>query len=278
MPTSLLLVDNLFSLSQYPDHLITATEEAADHEAYHVGNGRRSALDYWIPNTANTDMKVQAAFGRVRAFNCLIIDRGHNLAGKTVNGSYWSSASSVGAPTYMGSTIPIASGPGSPDDVNGVTTEEGVFIKRFNMVAASNASVDVPAGGASFKPQIVGIYLGLCWTPPTPDFPWSEDEQDLISVDVQSDTGWIGSPRINNRRQGTLMLRLRDTDNYDQARLTKGLYDQRNPMWIAYDDQEAQKIVCAIRPQGSTGWRLDRDWTNKRRAEIPWIEHEPLAI
>ena len=79
---ALLLSENFFNPIQYPSHVIAANEAAAGHEAFRVGNGRRSVLDYWTPTTANAEAWNKVTCDRVRAANCVVID--HCCAGGTL--------------------------------------------------------------------------------------------------------------------------------------------------------------------------------------------------
>lgn len=279
MPTPLVLADNYFDVVRYTGHTVSATEEASGHAADLVGNGRRSLEDYHTSTTANVDIAIQVAMDRVRAFNCIVIDRGMNYLGKTIDGRYWSGSSGNGSPSFFGGTIllPTHSYGGSVDDAYGVVTEEGAWIKRFPTVYAKNAGLNILAMGAGLKPQTVGIYLGLAWTPPTPDYPWEEETTETGGMDFETDGGWIGSSRTWNRRTGSLNVRLASALDYDQPRLhIQGFYAQRHPMWVCFDDQQADRTWCSQKPRGTMGFRFDREWLNKRRAEIPLVEHEPL--
>jgi hypothetical protein len=277
MPTPLILSENFFNLTQYPDHVVSASEEASGHEAFRVGNGRRSVLDYWTSTSTNTAAYNRVVCDRVRAANCIVLDRGHNLAGYTVK-LHVSSDFATSTEEAFSITIPTASVSGTVDDPYGVQTEEGAWIYRFPLRAGLGWQVYVPAMGVGLKPDIVGIYLGLAWTPPTFDMPWSEDDDELGGMESESDAGWMGSIRSWNRRSGSLKLRLDSIMDYDRARLNlQGFYRQRSPTWLVHDQNQADRALCVIRPKGTQGFRIDRDWFSKRQAEIQYVEHEPLA-
>jgi len=79
-------VENVFSVRQFPKHVLTADQEDTGREAFRVADGRRSKLDFWAATTPNAEHSVQAdgaaaAAILVRYFG---LDRGHNLDGKNV--------------------------------------------------------------------------------------------------------------------------------------------------------------------------------------------------
>jgi hypothetical protein len=270
----LILSENFYNTIQYPDHVITASEEAAGHEAFRVGNGRRSSLDYWTSTSTNTVAYNRVVCDRVRAANCIVIDRGHNLAGYTVK-VHTSSDFASSTEEAASIVLPTATMAGSVDDPYGIRTEEGAWICRFPLRAGTGWQVYVPAMGVGLKPQIVGIWLGLAWSPARPfDLPWAEEDDEILADDSFSDAGWMGSSTPYNRRGGTLGIRLLDGE-YDAARLHLGFYRDRAPTWIVHDINQSERAVCAIRPAERFGFQLRPDWLNKRRAEVPWVEYEP---
>lgn len=273
-------VDDFFNLSIYPDHVITASEEAPGHDVLKLGNGRRSLNDYATGITANVAWWAKAQCDRVRYGNCVALDRGHNLTGERLLILVSNDDTAPGEVSAVDVTIPSVTGT-DIDDPLGVVTEDGAWIKRFPGVSGIYWRAYVDAMGAGLRPEIVRLQVGLAWSPPVFGFPWSEDEDELGGMESESDAGWIGSSRMWNRRSGVLRIKLAEEGgtDYDEARLHLGGFfgRGRNPAWLCYDDEQADRAVCAVRPKGVNGFKVDRDWTNKRQAEVPWVELEPLS-
>lgn len=273
-PQPWILTDNLWSRSLYPSHVISANEAASDRPARFVGNGRRSASNYWTPTTANNDAWNKVTCNRLRAADSIVIDRGHNLAGKTV-ALQCSNDDFTTTETVFSITMPSASMNNHLDNYYGVRTEEGAWCKRFSERYAKYWRLYVTAGGSGYLPRVVGLFVGKSWSPPVFDYPWAEDDAELGGEVSESDAGWEGMSAPWNRREGTLNVRLNGELDYDLARLwVAGFYGQRALMWLLYDDAQADRAVCAVRPRGLLGWRLEENWLHKRRAEIGWREYE----
>ena len=132
--------------------------------------------------------------------------------------------------------------------------------------------------GAGSRPELVGVYLGLSWSPgPYLHQTWAEEDDELSFTETASDTRWVGVGRISRPRVGELRVRLEDYLAYDLARYhVVGHFGERRPTWIVYDEAEAERAVLAVRPQGRSGFRFDSGW-GYRQADISWIEHEPAV-
>lgn len=268
-----LMVENLWSTIQFPLHTLAVTEEASGHEQRRMFDARRSVFDYWTPNSTNTQMDHTLTMDRVRTCDYVALDRGHNLAGKTVELHAAQVSDFSSFETVFSIALPTAAGPGSLDDGLGVRTEEGAWLIHFSPRAARYLRFRVAAMGASQKPSIVGLYTGLSWAPPGLYKPFNEDANELIAGETQSDLGWIGrfSPVV--RRRFTLNIKLSDFATYDQARYHVGGHFAANrPMWICHDDQQAERTLLAVR-DGDLRWTHETDW-GYRRAMVGWVEHE----
>ena len=262
---------------QFPDHTITANEEATGSEVERVADGRRGAADKWTPTTANSAAYVNVACDRTRAANFIALDRGHNLAGYDLElrGSQQSAFTTY--ETVLDITLPSATAAGNIDDALGVRTEEGAWFKRFDLNTYQYWRVHIPAMGASLKPEIVGLWLGLCYAPDYFDKPWGEDGAELIHQETQSPSGWAGRGVANKQRSGVVQLSLSTFEEYDhEARYhVQGLYGEGFPMWIAFDETQADRAVLAELPLGRLAFSLTGTW-GYRSAAIPWREREPL--
>ena len=274
MSRPVFLSENLFNERQFPDHTIDAEEEPTGYEAWRVATGRRSGIHWWEPTTANSDTYIDVTCDRVRAADLLVIDRGHNLA----NYDFEIRGSQDDFTTYetvLDTTIPAVSTPGTLDD--GVLTEEGVYIRRVDLRGYKYWRPFIPAMGAGLKPKIVGLYLGLSYSPEHLDMPLGVDADTMIVAETQSEAGWLGRGSVTQRREDTINLRLSNFTEYDQARYhIQGLYGAGFPMWYIPDDEQADQAMCIVRPAGgSLGFYRRTDY-GYAQASFAYLEHEPL--
>lgn len=280
MADPLLLVDNFYSVRQYPGNIITGDEEPAGFEAFRVADGRRSAFDCWTAITPNATHALIIQGDTSRRPDTMVIDRGHNLAGvsglkyqTSTNGSIWTDVWTV--------TIP-AIGAGGTDctAANGCTTEEGAWVKNFSAgLGASTVwhRLFIPAMGTGILPVVVGLWLGNMWDPGPLYMPWSEDQDDLLTDEVSSPYGWKGRGPVTARRAGTLNVRFLQLGDYaSTARPHLRKFRRGSPMWVCYDQAQADRTLLALSPAGShlspafeTGWF-------PRQVPIAYEEHEPL--
>lgn len=274
MGAPVFLADSLFSKMQYPSHTIVANEAAAGFEAFRVADGRRSPFDYWTPTTANASANVKVTCDRTRAANVIVLDRGHNLAGRQIKLEA-SDDDFTTTQTVLDLTMPSASAPGALDESLGVRTEEGAWVKRFPARAASYWRLTIPAMGAGLKPKVVGLWLGLSYSPDFLSRPHAPDEDELVVQESESDWGWIGRGETTPRRTGTILLKLTNLFDYDLARFhLQGLFGRGRPMWIVQDSDVAERAVLAIRPRNRFGFSREPDWFY-HQGQIEWTEWEP---
>src|SRR5690242_9247677 len=252
MADSLLLVENYYNKRIFPGHAVTGDEEAVGSEAFRVGDGRRSPLDGWQPITTNAAHRIIVSCDQTRAPSAIFLDRGHNLAGlagvkyqTAPDGSSWSDIWTV--------TIP-AIGAGGTDitAANGCTTEEGAWGKVFTPpTAALWHALYIPAMGVGLNPLIVGIYLGTPYLPGKLIFPWDEDQNTLHGTETVSPMNWKGRSPILQVRDGDFGLQLLAMSDYTTARYhLRQLYGNGRPMWICYDQAQADRAFLTIRPLG----------------------------
>ena len=275
MGQPVVLVENFFSGIQYPDHTISAEEEASGHPVERLANGRRSTDDYWTATTTNSSTWVKVQCDRVRAANMLVLDRGHNLAGKTITIECSQDNFTTTHTIKSAITIPASSSPGAVTDTSGVLTEEGAWVIQFDLRAALYWRVTIPAMGSGLKPNIVGLWLGLALTLDWPDLPLDDDADELIVDLTQSDAGWIGNSQAANRRKGGLVLKLNGHAAYDAVRLMlQGHYGMGRPCWLLHDSEQADRALLVRRPSNDQGFRFDTGW-GWRQGTLDYIEHEP---
>jgi hypothetical protein len=243
----IVLADNVFNVDQYPNHTITSSSEAAGFPASRVANGRRSSTDYWTPNVFNTDAHVQSAGDRPLGVNMIALDRGHNLAGETIEVQF--SSDGFGTSEDLSYTIPGVSSPGgSIDDPNGVLTREGVWLKRFDLRATRDQRFFVAALGAGERPIVVGLWMGLA-VQLNVTAPYDDEGEDLIGTLVESELGWQARGSTAQRAAGSLGLILDTLLFREQASYhLHSLFGNGFPMWIVFDTQNATESILALRP------------------------------
>lgn len=272
--------ENLFSITQFPKHVITAEEEPAGFEAYRVADGRRSALDYATATTADSDWWVKVVCDRVRPADMVALDRGHNLAGKAValqcsdDDAVWTDVVIVSALQAMpGGTLDAPLVPSS--GVWGCRTEEGAWLCRFPYRAAKYWRLLVTAMGAGLKPQIVGLQVGLSYSPDNLPRPASPDGDELVVEETLTAALWAGTGPPGYRRGGSIRVQLTDYFEYELARYQlQGVFGRRRPTWLIHDEGQADRAAQAVRPPGQLGLGAEQGWAYPSGA-VAWVEHEP---
>ncbi len=266
------LIENYFSDIQFPTHVISAISEGAGTEAFRVATGRRSSLDRWSPTALNLEAWIKVDLTTSKSATACIIDRGHNLSGKTVvlersaNDSGWNQVFSV--------TIPAtAATDGDFDDANGITTDEGAWVKRFASVSDRYWRLRIPAMGANLKPDIIGLWVGNTWEPGKLTIPMLDEQAEVVTLRSQSDRGWQGNTQVVRRRTGELFLQL-DAAAEPAALTAIADYDLLRPMWILHDADKAERAVLGQRPDGRIGFGFEPGWF-PRQGRIPWVELQP---
>jgi hypothetical protein len=272
MTRPVFLVENLYSTIQFPSHTVTANTEATNQEVELLADGRRSDTDYWAPTTENVDAWAKVNCDRVRLVDMVAIDRGHNLAGKTVALAYSNDDFATAGTDVLSITFPSVSVPGDLDDATGVVTEEGAWVKRFDAVAAKDFRLYVTAA-ASYIPQVVGLWLGKSYSPAHINFPLQDEDTELIQATVESDYGWAGTSEGAERRFGTIRYLHPSLDDYDDGlRYHLGHFKKGRPMWMVFAEEEAQRAVLARRGGVSSVYTEQHVY---RETSIPWVEWEP---
>lgn len=277
MARPLFLVENFLSWRTFPDHVLAASSTETGLDVRFVGTGRRQrSLNRWAPSTTNADAYVTCALNRVRAFTHLAIDRDHNLGGYPVQVR----ASDDGFSTYTtvaSATIPTGVYPNSRlSDGLPIRTEEGAILWDLGEQNAKAVRIFVPAMGAGLKPEIVGLHLGLGWSPEHAlRKPYSHGKIRLVYEVERSPEGWAAAGTIGKLRVGQPGLRL-ERSEYPQARYhIEELFFARKPMWLVMDTNEAEKARYVVAPPGDAGFEIaDGQWSGWV-GEVPYEEHEP---
>lgn len=263
-------VENFFSARQYPSHTVASDPAAtAGQEAFRVGAGRRRpALNSWACGTENVAANLEVACGQARGANFAAID-GHNLIGETVRLQV-SSDDFTTTTEVWAATIP-ANPATSTKLSEGGLTEDGTYIRSFDLHVGQDWRFVVDAMGAGLKPEVAGGYIGKYFSPAHQVIkPFSYGESELLaSADP--------SPVIE-RRRGQVHLKLAGDLEFEQARYHfDGLFFRERPMWLVHDDEEAEKALLVKRVPGSTGLiQVEGDWS-EFQVQFDWVELEPEA-
>lgn len=284
MGRSVFLVENVVNRRIFPSHTLSASPSTeAGLDVRFVGTGRRQRnLNRWSPAAGdeNTAAYVQIDFGRVRSFDMVACDRGHNLFGKSVSIRVSSDAFATSGTEIGPVTIPSLTYPYSRlSDAPGVVTEEGAWLWRFGTYHGSSVRFYVPAMGANLKPEIVGIYLGMSFRPVHPQvLPFDFGKPELLYSEETSPVAWVGASEVGKRDRGEIVVRMDTFAEYTVARRHfERLFFARKPMWIVHDDDTAERSVLAYAPPGVAGAEVAPGWF-PQTYRIPWVEHEPVIV
>ena len=272
------LSENFFNTVQFSGHTVSGNQETAGNEAFRVGTSRRSSLNFWTPTSTNATAYVQAACDRVRVADMLVLDRGHNLAGKTVSLILSNQSSFAASTTLWSFTVPTRSQYGSRlNGPPGAYTEEGAWLYRWVTAAAKYWRFQVSAMGSGLKPKIVGLNLGLSYRPTrAPTLPWDDESRQLDFQQVQSDTLWVGSNRKSQRRVfGPWAMRMRDDNEYTKVRRhIHELYWRGEFMWVVPDEDQAERALLAFAEPGVYSAGFDGEYP-QRTLVLSGSEHQP---
>lgn len=272
-------VENVFSVRQFPKHVLTADQEDTGREAFRVADGRRSKLDFWAATTANAVHEVEidsTVVGGLTA-DYFALDRGHNLNGKIVR--LQRSTDGIAWSDITGATPTIPSTPGGQiADANGCHTDEGAFITTFSVSTANQyLRLRVDAMGAGLTPRVVGLWAGLRWDSGNIFRPLTDEDDVLIAERAQSSKGWVASTISVRKRVGDLIFKLPSLAAFtDAAKHIRDNFGRARLMWIIHDDANSQRAVLVHRPLGRAGFQFPTDFSN-RTATVAWEEYEPLV-
>lgn len=273
-------VENLLSRRTFPDHTLTASATETGLDVAFVATGRRQrSLNRWSSSAYDTAAYVQCDFDRVRAFDHLALDRGHNLDGHTVqvlvSSDAWTTYTTAGSAAIPSQVFPYS----NLDDGLPIRTEEGAILWRLGQHAGSSVRLYFPAMGAGLKPEVVGAYIGMAFVPThAAQKPWSHGKVRLLYDVERSPQAWAAAGEIGKLRVGSVELLLSSRTEYASARYhIEGLYFARKPMWLAMDDEEAEKARLVVCPPGDAGFEVSGNWS-EYRGTIPYEEHEPALI
>lgn len=267
-----LMVDNFFNARIYAGHTLSAAENSTD--APLVGAARRSTYDAYVSLTTNTDAWLKSRNGVTRFADMVVVDRGHNQAGKVVKVQCCDDDFVSTPQDAFNSITPTSAGAGSLDDALGVRTAEGTWLKRFTGRAAADWRYFVGAMGAGLVCTVPGLWIGQCWRPGYVDRPLAIGMTELVVEEMESDQGWLGRGKAVPRRQGILHFSFPTLFDAEQAVWHLGQYAAGRRMWVIADDERAEDAFLAVLPKGLVGMNLDPHWFYPK-LDLPYLEADP---
>lgn len=274
-----MLSENLLNLRTFPDHTLAANEETVGNEVEFVQSGRRQkSLNHWTPTTENSEATITLTMDRVRAFDFIAIDRGHNLDAE----GFRVRASSDAFTTFteVAYTLPSNVYAFSPLDAqNGVKTPEGAWLIKIDTLHGSAIRFVFDAMGAGLKPEVVGLYCGLSYGPTHALIkPFTFGLRELDYNITRSPSAWAGAGQISQRRVADFSLRLADRTEYAQGVYhVEELFLRAKPTWIVMDDGEAEKAYLSRAEPGTSGFTIQGDWP-EFQGTFRAPEHEPKPL
>lgn len=242
--TPLLLSDNLYdNVVLHPAATVflnAPATEAVGHEVWRVADNLRD-MTWCSPSASNvlTQLRTDLGTGQTAEVSMLVLDRNHNLSGKSI--SLTQSSDAVTYTTVWTATPPSTPG-GLPTDANGCLTSEGVWWKTFAPVTNRAFSFDIPAT-SGFTPIVTGLYLGdLYRVPEFMDAPGAFDfHQSLKYLKNEVSQGGV---RVKSRPVLYDLFQVRiqsmDAASYPpwQTNINR-LLRQQQPWWVCMDDSDA---------------------------------------
>ena len=275
----LILSDNLFEATVlHPSFVIAnnGADDASGHELFHAADNLRD-LTSWMPSTSNSQRWIYTDCQAAQQPTCVVLDRGHNLAGVSVNVTGYTDATLTTAVATIGCTIPSAPG-GLPGDASGCLTPEGVWWKTFALSAARVWALVLPAMGAGVAPIVTGIYLGATYRfPEYMNAPFSDD----YDTDVQIQTNRVsrGALRVMTRklnfRKLALSIDMESTDYPAFDAQARPLLRYGQPWWVCFDDSDATHagMIAPFQLSGNVRYQPQ---ANPVHREIRGLELEEL--
>ena len=270
--TPLLLVDNLLdTVVLYPGATLSASSELAGREAFRLADYRRERTWWQTATTAtNHNVSVDAGAGNTRNADALWIDRGHNLAGKTIkvdhsdNGLSWTTLRTLTVPAT--STVG-----GDPTTTTFAATEEGALYALFAAAGAAHRYWRVLVV-ENWQPIVPGAILGQRVQLVGYSRTYDEDQGERTEVYEMSRAGYRGTDRTYHWRRAVLDLGTIGAADYDaQVRvLRRQLFELNQPcvLVMQYDTKPERGWLYQY---DGTAWGFAKERT-LRAGQIPLRE------
>jgi hypothetical protein len=274
----LLLVDNVFdAINLYPGAIVDATSQAEGHEPFRVADYRRDRTSWQAANDVGVGgvhaIWVHLPFAMTPDF--LFLDRGHNLAGKTLvlqggdNGSTWPNSVSPVVPSVVG---------GSPASPSMCQTEEGAAFTLFNAMPAHTWwELVIPASGG-FVPIVTGLIIGARTQLLGYSKTFDEDAGGRTQPSMQSTAGYRANDRTYSWRTVALDLDLIGAPEYDTKirALRSTLFDKNQPFVCAMDYGTHPERAWMYTYDG-TSWSMPKSRVY-RSGRLVGREHMPRLV
>lgn len=241
----LLLSDNLFEATAlHPSFVIgnLQTDDASGRELFHVSDNLRD-MTSWTPSASNSarNLYVDSGSGNSISANMVVLDRGHNLAGKAVNFGSYTDATLATPVTVNSYTIPATAG-GLPTDTNGCLAADGTWWKTFTAVTGRALAFTVQAMGAGLSPIVTGLYAGMSYRfPEYVNAPFADDYD--TDIQIQTNRMSRGGLRVMTRKLNFRKLAVNiDMESTDYPAFdvqARPLLRYGQPWWVCFDDSDA---------------------------------------
>lgn len=225
----------------FPTHVVSHSGTAVDgSEVFHIADNLRDITRFTIAET-NAAMNLTVDCITAKSADALVLDRGHNLGGKTVE--IRASTDNFGASDVLiASCVIPASASGLPSDANGCYTEEAAWCKTFGSASYRYWRVRVLAMGAGLAPSLTGVYLGKTYR--FPEYLQGPAAYDFRTNhrSLKNEMSWGGvrvRRRLLNFAEVDLKLKLEDADFAAFHAEAKYLLQYGQPWWFCLDDSVA---------------------------------------
>jgi hypothetical protein len=274
----LLLVDNVFdTIGLYPGAIISTSSEAAGHEGFRVADYRRDRT-WWQAagdGAGSGDQWVAVALPAAVSVDALFLDRGHNLAGKTLhvevssNGVSWAVAYTLNVPSALGGSITAPSM---------CQTEEGTAWSLLPTLTPSAwYRLSVPQQNG-FVPLITGVIVGLRTQLAGYSKTFDEDAGARTQPSTQSTSGYRANDRTYSWRTVALDLDLIGATEYDNTirTLRSRLFDRNQPFFCAMDYGTHPERAWMYTYDG-TSWGMPKSRVY-RSGRLVGREHMPRLV
>jgi hypothetical protein len=254
--TPLVLLDNVFdTIGLYAGAALTTSSESVGRDAFRIADYRRDRT-YWSPTTdgGGVDHWVRVQLVAAHGVDYIVLDRGHNLAGKTVyiegssDGATWSISQALNVPaaSVVG---------GTPTAPAMAATEEGA---AWTIIPAALAArvwwrLRVPYT-AAFIPIVTGVMAGLKTQLLNFSTSFDEDAGGRTQASQQSIAGYRATDTTYAWRTVKLGLKYIGATEYDATiRTLRETIFAKNQPWMCFLDY-------GTRPE--RGWLYEFDGTD----------------
>jgi hypothetical protein len=277
--TPLLLVDNLFDLvTSYPGATLDASSEVIGREAFRAVDYERDR-SRWEPlsDGGGSDLWIRVHLTVARAVDYAFLDRGHNLAGKSI--FLEGSADGISWPTSVQLNVP-ASGVigGTPASPAMAATEEAA---AWTIIPATTARTwwrfRFPYS-AGFVPQVTGVMAGTRTQLMGYSRVFDDDAGERTQIAQQSTAGWRATDTTYGWRRVEISLGVIAPDEYDTTiRMLRGLLFEKNLPWVNLLDYGTYPERAWMMQYDGTQWGFPKSRVH-RDGRIVGREYGPRLV